>query len=169
MKYRVIALDPGGITGWATYTAERIEDTEGKAEYYDEEWYQGQLEGDDHHERLYRLLELSRVEDYRIVCESFEFRNMDRRHRDNINLMSREYIGVAKLYHQTENVSLFMQGAGLAKGFIPDTGSQANKKLRDAGLWKSGWPHAMDATRHLLYYLVHREGRMDLVERWWKP
>src|SRR3954453_13193053 len=98
MKYRVIALDPGGITGWATYTAERIEDTAGKAEYYDEEWYQGQLEGDDHHERLYRLLQLTRVEDYGIVCESFEFRNLDRRCRANNILLTPKHIGVATLY-----------------------------------------------------------------------
>src|SRR3954454_8885906 len=167
--YRIIALDPGGTTGWATYTAGRMVWDSSGTEYYDEKWACGQLGPHEHHNELDIWLGIQQTEEYVIVCESFEFRNMDRRHRDNINLMSREYIGVAKLYHQTENVSLFMQGAGLAKGFIPDTGSQANKKLRDAGLWKSGWPHAMDATRHLLYYLVHREGRMDLVERWWKP
>jgi hypothetical protein len=169
MQYRIIALDPGGTTGWATYTAERMDNDEGDSEYYDEKWFQGQLEGPEHHRRLYDLLEWQRVQEYHVVCESFEFRNLDRRDRDNIVLVSREYIGVTKLYCMNEQVPLTMQTASLAKGFLPDKGPHANKKIKAADLWKPGWPHAMDATRHLLYYLVQRENRLDLVERWWKP
>jgi hypothetical protein len=181
--YRVLALDPGGTTGWATYTAKRIPVggliTEGPAEYeyYDEKWACGQIGPDEHHYKLDRFLGHMHTQEFIVVCESFEFRNLDRRDRDNLNLMSREYIGVVKQWHQalepegydTSGVKLVFQTAAQAKGFIPDKGPQANKKIKDAGLWYPNQKHAMDATRHLLWYLVNRENRMDLVTRWWKP
>jgi hypothetical protein len=174
MKYRVMALDPGGTTGWATYTAERMPAVDGPEEYLKEEWACGQLGPDEHHGALFDLLGLQQTAEFHVVCESFEFRNTDRRHRDSLNLMSREYIGVAKLfYHQrmapADFQQLRFQTAGKAKGFIPDSGPMANKKIKDAGLWYPNQKHAMDAMRHLLYYLTNVEGRMDLVERWWKP
>jgi hypothetical protein len=173
MLYRVLALDPGGTTGWATYTAEKmwIGDlpAEEKVEYYDEKWACGQIEHQDHHNALDQFLGFMQTEAFVIVCESFEFRNTDRRHRDNISLISREYIGVVMRFCQERHLKPVMQTATLAKGFIPDKGPQANKKIREAGLWYPNSPHAMDATRHLLWYLVNRDNRTDLVERWWKP
>jgi hypothetical protein len=180
MLYRVLALDPGGTTGWSSYTAERMAGPGYEAgaadvawEYYDEQWACGQIGPEEHHLTLYELLGFQQVQEFTVVCESFEFRSMDKRDRNNINLMSREYIGVTKLFAQErmldQSQNLIFQTAGKAKGFIPDSGPMANKKIKDAGLWYPNSKHAMDATRHLLWYLVNRENRMDLVERWWKP
>lgn len=178
MVYRVLALDPGGTTGWSSYTAERMGSYDADKEhfeYYNEKWACGQIGPDDHHLRLYEFLGTQQTEEYTIVYESFEFRNQTKdAERDNINLMSREYIGVTRLFAQArmdgrEGQLLSFQTAGKAKGFIPDKGPMANKKIKDAGLWYPNQKHAMDATRHLLYHLVNRTGRWDLVERWWKP
>jgi hypothetical protein len=176
MQYRILALDPGGTTGWATYTAERIAGPDyepGAAdvafEYYNEKFDCGQIGPEEHHVQLGALLENQAVQDFVVVCESFEFRNLDRRDRNNINLMSREYIGVAKYICNDRDIPLKLQTAGLAKGFIPDSGPMANKKIKDAGLWYPNHKHAMDAMRHLLWYLVNRDNRMDLVRKWWKP
>lgn len=186
MVYRVLALDPGGTTGWSTYTAQRMSapsETLGAPEvweYYDEKWDCGQIGPDEHHQELFDFLGSMQTQEFVIVCESFEFRNQSggSRDRDNIELISKEYIGIVKLFQRQRMVmpvsasgsqQLVMQTAGKAKGFIPDKGPQANKKIKDAGLWYPNSKHAMDATRHLLWYLVNRVGRMDLVERWWKP
>jgi hypothetical protein len=169
MTYRVLALDPGGTTGWATYTAQRLRDpVEEKWEYYDEKFDCNEIGPEEHHQRLWTLLELQHTAEFTIVCESFEFRIHDNQ-RDNVELISREYIGITKLYTIQRPASLRMQTAAKAKGFIPDKGPQANVKLRQAGLWVPSHKPAMDAMRHLLYFLVNVQGRMDLVERWWKP
>lgn len=174
MVYRVLAFDPGGTTGWSSYTAERMPAVDGPEEYLQEKWQCGQIGPGDHHLALDRFLGSQQTQEFVVVCESFEFRNTDKRHRDNISLISREYIGVIKRFHQQRmeghrGQHLVMQTAGLAKSFIPDTGSMANKKIKDAGLWYPNSKHAMDATRHLLWYLVNRDNREDLVRRWWKP
>jgi hypothetical protein len=142
-------------------------------EYYDEVWDRGQIGPEDHYSRLYKFLGMQQTDEFVLIYESFEFRNLDRRERDNINLISREYIGVIKLFAEARMLGrpdqrLIRQKAADAKGFIPDKGAMANKKLKDAGLWYPNSKHAMDATRHLLYYLVARDQRMDLVRRWWR-
>lgn len=163
-NYRVIALDPGGTTGWDTYSATRMVTPDGTVEWYDEEWRCGQLGPGDHHDQLYALLEDQHVQHYAVVCESFEFRQG--KQRDNLNLISREYIGIVKMFAKERNVPLHMQSAGMAKGFVPDKGPMRNKKLRVMGLWVPGKKHAMDARRHLVFYLVNKEHRYDLVESW---
>ena|ERR1700712_319671 len=159
----MIALDPGGTTGWSTYTAGQMIGPTGELEFYDEEWACGQLGPGPHHEELWDLLHFQRVESYFVVCESFEFRGGAAKVRDNLNLDSKEYIGVAKLYSQTEGVPLRFQTAAMGKGFITDS------KIKKAMLWYPNQKHAMDATRHLLYALVNSHGRSDLVRQFWGP
>jgi hypothetical protein len=146
---RVIALDPGGTTGWAVWTMEANGDMD---------WHLGQLGPEDHHELLYALLERETIHDFTVVCESFEFRQS--RQRDNINLMSREYIGIAKLYEQERKNPVVFQTAAMAKSFVTD------QKLKSMHLWHPGKKHAMDAMRHLVYYLVNKEKQYNLLESW---
>lgn len=162
-NYRVIALDPGGATGWATYSSVLMPD----GKHYDEEFTCGTLDHEDHHLDLYGLLGLQHVQNYIVVTESFEFRQNDG-DRTGIELISREYIGVAKLFGQERKVKVVKQTASTAKKFMPDKGPMANKHLRVMGLWVPGREnrHAMDAYRHLVYYLVNRERRYDLIESW---
>lgn len=168
--YRVIALDPGGTTGWATYTATKmsvVDDDRMITEWYNPVWNCGQLGPEEHHDRLEALLESERVTDYTVVCESFEFRQG--KQRNNLDLSSKEYIGVVKLFKRRENVPTVFQTAGQAKTFIPDKavgGLVANQKLKVLGLYHPNHKHAMDAMRHLVTYLVQKERRYDLVTKW---
>jgi hypothetical protein len=157
--FRVIALDPGQTTGWATYTATRIKTPDSKLEWYDEEWVCGQLGPQDHHDDLFSLLELQHVQLYKVVCETFEFRGDD---RTGINLMSREYIGVTKLFSQQRGVVVEWQGphvVGDKKAFVMD------HHVKRVGLWVPGQRHAMDARRHLLYYMTTKMRRVDILKK----
>lgn len=145
------ALDPGGTTGWAFFNPTRHFIS------------CGQLTGD-HHKSLYDHLDRHYMEassdDYgtldanpffEIVCESFEFRQhhgvFD---QDKVELDSKEYIGVTKLYSDVECVPIHFQTASLAKHFVGDD------KLRRLGWYDKtkGMVHARDALRHLIYYLI---------------
>lgn len=145
---KVLALDPGGTTGWATF--EIRADTklktvlwEGPVEKHFTE--SGQLAQPDHHRILYSLL-VSQAPDI-IVSESFQNRN-----NDFANQISMEYQGVIKLYDQThKHCRVHWNTASTGKGFA------TNKKLVHLNIMlkpSERWKHANDARRHLLQYLV---------------
>jgi hypothetical protein len=152
---RVIALDPGETTGWALYRGDAAEGTS--------KFTCGQIGPYEHHNELDILLGHMQGEgEYTIVCERFEYRNNS---RAGLNLMSREYIGVAKRFVQERReVEYVMQSAAQAKGFVQD------RHIKKLGLWSPGDKHAMDAYRHLLYYLVNTAdypiGKRLLEEAW---
>jgi hypothetical protein len=175
-KLSIIGLDPGGTTGWALYTADVIHHPVDPdiavptVEFYNENFVSGQKGPGHHHLRLWHLLEQWTTVNTIIVCESFEFRRNEKdRSRDNIVLDSREYIGVVNLYEQyyhetTSNqpgvFEVVYQTAALGKGFWTD------KKLAAVGKFaapKTTWPHANDAMRHLLHYMVFKMNRQDLL------
>lgn len=151
---RIVALDPGGTTGWAMWQDRPLMEDAGLWNYFTI----GQMGPEPHHEDLYASLELWHVSDYTIVCESFEFRQGKQRH--NIVLDSKEYIGVVKLLQQQRNIPVVFQTAALGKGFVTDD------KLKVMGLWYPGKKHAMDAMRHLIYYMVTKRGHKDLIASW---
>ena len=165
--FRAIALDPGGTTGWAKYDALYIPSPEkkGRGELVEQHFMVGQIGPHEHHHQLYALLERLHIHDMVVVTESFEFRQFDG-NRTGINLISREYIGVTKLFGRERNIPVKLQTAGLAKKFVPDKGPDANKKLKAMGWYTPGMKHANDAARHLAYYMVNTERRFDLVESW---
>jgi hypothetical protein len=155
---RIIGLDPGGTTGVVIWTEGgwTTEPTSGPPE-----WFIIHLGPEEHHEELYAMLEREHVSDTTVVCESFEFRQG--KQRAGINLMSREYIGVAKLFaQQRSDVTFVLQTAATAKAFIDD------KKLRVMGLYYPGHRHAMDAMRHVLTYRIQKLRHHDLIESWKK-
>jgi hypothetical protein len=162
---RIVALDPGGTTGWAMW-----QDTPMKFDPPLDHFTCGQIGPQEHHEDLYAHLEFLQTSEFILICETFEFRQQDVEIRMGINLMSREYIGVAKLFAaQRMSSPVVLQSPGLAKSFIPDkkkNGMEANAKLKAMGLYVPGSPHAMDAMRHLIYYMVNRERRVDLIQSW---
>lgn len=127
---KILAVDPGVTTGMATF------DTETK------KWRRWQIGPEDHHELLWD--EMREVDE--LVCEDFNFRpNPNRR---KVILKSVEYIGVMKLYSSGHGAPLRIQLPSQAKGLWTDD------KLKKLGLWEPSLKHAMDATRHMLYYLV---------------
>lgn len=170
INFRVVGLDPGGTTGWFQFDAEK--DALSKDLKF-VEWKITPLQfgPHEHHGELYAALEHSHIHDYYLVYESFEFRQ--NKQRDNINLMSREYIGVAKLfayerglYHNGRVVSYT---AGTSKGFIPDKrvgGLAANAKLRAMGWYFPGMKHSSDAARVAAYFMINRLGQKWLLESW---
>jgi hypothetical protein len=155
MKQTVIAFDPGGTTGWA------------KAEWDEArtKWSSGQMGPHEHHLELWSML----VELYlaaqvdgiqlHVVTESFEFRQ-GTVGRTGLDLHSKEYIGVMKLFAELHGRTLWEQTASTGKGFVSDA------KLKASGLWIVGQQHARDANRHLLYYMINKLGRRDLVKPW---
>lgn len=150
MGQAAVALDPGGTTGYAVWDGDKFIE-------------HGQIGPGEHHDSLFRTLGVTYIAfdgSLSVVCESFEFRQ--NRQRDNIELMSREYIGVVKLFQQQHRIPLIMQTAALAKPFVTD------EKLKVMGIWDQtkGEKHARDAYRHLIYYLVNRQKRYDLIECW---
>ncbi len=160
--YRIIAFDPGGTTGWATYTAERVQQPDGKMYYFNSTWACGQLGPDEHHVALHTLLEIQTTLDFDIVYESFEFRNAA---RPGLVLVSREYIGVIKFfYHDRVNThgwNLVKQDPAQAVG---DKSFVQDRHVKKMDLWRPGQRHAMDATRHLLYYMAITLKRVDLIK-----
>lgn len=153
----VLAFDPGGTTGWARYKADKIVSPDGVAEYFNEKWEFGHLEGD-HHSKLVFLIEFSRTEIFHLVTESFEFRQGTTR-RTGLDLSSKEYIGVMKHWCQENDVKLNQQTAALAKVFVTD------KKLKAMDLWSKN-KHSRDAARHLIFYMVNRLGMKHLISSW---
>lgn len=135
---RVIALDPGGTTGWATYR--HTEDAViGTFDF-------GQIGPHEHHLELYTLLTYPNGYEDEFVTESFEYRNAN---RPGLVLVSKEYIGITKLVAGQRNRPFTEQTASKAKGFVRDS------HLKRLDLWSSENRHAMDAMRHLIFYLVN--------------
>lgn len=148
-KEVILALDPGGTTGWVK-----------QGQYAQaSEFVWGQLEESNHHNKLWSLLTMAVGEALSlsvpcyIVYERFEFRH-EERDRDKIEYISAEYNGVVKLFGQNNHphVKLVEQGASQAKDFFTDD------KLRHLGLWVPGKKHARDAMRHLLYFITFTQG-----------
>ena len=142
----VVALDPGGTTGVAILSARGVLVAE-------------HLTGE-HHKDLWNLLQ--DIDPDVVVCESFEFRNKS---RDNLELISKEYIGVVKLWYRMHpNAVLSMQTAAMGKGFITDKGPNANEALKKLGWYFPSMKHANDAVRHLVYYLAAKNNYPTLKQ-----
>lgn len=130
----MISLDPGTTTGYVIGNPE-------------DGFVTGQIGPEDHHHALYKLLKA--FEPVVVICEAFTFRpNPGRR---KIVLDSKEYIGVTRLYCEEYDIKYVEQQPSQAKGFWTDD------KLKKAELWEPGKKHAMDALRHMLYYVTFAE------------
>lgn len=166
MRVCYVALDPGGTTGWATVEFEEMYNplTE-QLEVLDVTWHRGHIGPKAHHKQLYDFLGSLDVERFVVITESFEYRN---RARAGLVLDSREYIGVTQLYCDKRGIPLIQQTAAMGKGLVKD------ENLKKLDLWYgTKWKHAMDATRHLIYYIINGAGvppvlRMQVLERGFK-
>ena len=166
--FRIISLDPGGVTGWATFTADRILPVAPgeKVRYENEQWQWGSFTTPEHHLELSLWLQDQQVETTHIVCESFEYRNES---KPGLELVSREYIGVVKLFCQTWQVLLHLQTASMGK--IKEHSFTKKVHLQRLGFWVPGKEHKdeMDALGHMLWYMIHdgRVLREELLDRAW--
>jgi rhodanese-related sulfurtransferase len=148
---RVVALDPGGTTGWSRWS-----DNGGIS------W--GQIGPRAHHLDLEKFLHQSLyVDDYVgnklvVVCESFQ-----NRANAAAELVSLEYIGVVRLFSQKTNTRLIMQDPGNMKEWCKHDGEKY-AKLKANGWYVSGQPHATDANGHMLKYLVSHWGHLEVMQ-----
>ena len=142
-RFHYIGLDPGGTTGYCLYDPFTREVTVQK------------LGPHEHHSRLWTSLIVHRPQ--KIICERFD-------HRPNqkaANLISREYIGIAKLYVATHSgVELVMQTQ--LKGH---KGLWTDAKLKSLGLYNPGKGDDNDALRQVLYYVTTEENDMYWVNK----
>lgn len=134
----IVALDPGGTTGVAI----SYQDS-GRHQMVDQ--FQIDTTTPAGLRDLYDTLRRRVAAE--IVMERFQFRYGGG--RSKVVLTPVEVIGVVKLYAvQNDIKELYEQTPSQAKNLITDD------KIRKVGLWVPGQPHAMDATRHLLYHLI---------------
>lgn len=100
------------------------------------------------HRECYEFI--SKIKPDHLIVESFEYRNM---RRDNLELYSRELIGIAHLIdQQSSNIKLHMQTAAQGKGFYSD------QKLKAMGTYDRSNRHGRDAMRHLLHWWTFGAG-----------
>jgi hypothetical protein len=145
------AIDPGGTTGWAGFDAQYTEGT-----FHEKKFHRGQLGPEEHHESLLGLLERRRTHNSIVICEAFD-------NRDNpaARLISCEYIGVVKLFHQQSNAPVVFQGSQVCNG---DNHFWSTEKLRRLDLSSPAMVHAQDAMKHLLHYMYFSMQCTWLVE-----
>lgn len=133
----VIALDPGGTTGYAI--GEILDKPPMLIEYseqrFDESGLYGWLEEKD--------------PDY-LVCEDFAYRN---RARAGLDLTPVKLIGIIAMYANLHRgCILYMQTASQGKGHF------SNEHLKSLGVYKKGLGHGRDALRHLLHWYAYGAG-----------
>lgn len=158
MRVCYVAFDPGGTTGWAAVTFEEMFNpiTE-EVEVLDVKWRKGHIGPKEHHLTLYNFLGTLQVEKFHVITESFEYRNQS---RAGLVLVSLEYIGVMKLFCAERKVPFSKQTASMGKGFAKDT------NIKRLGLWSPGFKHAMDAMRHLIYFIVNDSTVAPALRAW---
>ena len=142
-RFVLMAFDPGGTTGVAILNLTGLESGIPMP-------ILAQLGSHPHHLSLWDMM--NKYKPTHVIYESFEFRN---RTRDNLELISRDYIGVITLWAMLNATRLYKQSAAQAKGFIKDSGPNANLPIKRLGWYMGGKKHAMDAVRHLTYFLVN--------------
>ena len=142
-RFVLMAFDPGGTTGVAILNLTGLESGIPTP-------ILAQLGPHTHRLELWDIM--NEYNPTHVVYESFEFRN---KARDNLELISRDYIGIIGLWSDLNPTRLYKQSAAQAKGFIKDTGPNANVPLKRLGWYVPGKKHAMDAVRHLTYFLIN--------------
>lgn len=86
-----------------------------------------------------------------VVIESYRIYSWRTKQHTWNELLTPRLIGVAECLCRLKNVPLIKQSAQVGKGFVTD------ERLKEWGFYKAGQPHAMDATRHVLQFLLFHE------------
>ena len=134
VRQRILAIDPGKTTGWASYdTVEQTFDS-GQTDFIETC-------------NLLKTCALQWAKDIHIVSESFLITLQTVKNTQAP--WSLELIGVARYFSQAycdEDLTLQMPSA--AKRFSSD------QRLKDMGWYVPGKGHANDAARHLLLFIA---------------
>lgn len=135
----IIALDPGGTVGWASFESPNNRDG----------YHSGQFASNETWAAL-SSVEVFKQKPELLIVESFQYRS----HLPKVDLTPVEVIGVVKEWAVQNEVPIVWQTPAQAKFYF------TNERLKELHLHYKGHPHANDAMRHLLYYLnfVLRKG-----------
>lgn len=147
---KLMAIDPGGTTGIAIVDLESYEIRT------------LELGPEEHHLGLDLLLVNERPDI--LVVEEFTYRVVESKgtKMPGIILVSKEYIGICKLYVAIQNIEgdglcrLIMQTPSQGGGGYKHKGFWTNDKLKRLGLYNApeGRQHMADALRHALYWIT---------------
>jgi len=141
---KLLALDPGGTTGWATFELEVREGIYYWKGALKNHFECGQIgNNSNHHLKLWCFLHIQKPD--RIICERF-----DNRDNEFAKIMAREYIGVVKLYCAITNCPVELPGSDRKEW-------TTNIKLSLLGILATPittWRHANDASRHLVAWIA---------------
>jgi hypothetical protein len=134
---RVVAVDPGGTTGYAV--AYIIPDAKVLDFTYGQHaWREGQLWD-----------ALRKLEPDWLICESFEYRQQS---RAGLDLTPAHLIGVVRLFAELSGCKLQMQTAAQGKGYYSD------RTLKNLLIYDRHFRHGRDAARHLLHWFTFGAG-----------
>lgn len=135
---RVLAIDPGGTSGFALYQTV-------PAKHFESWAVEGQMPAVER-----ARMEMSKRVDI-LVVEEFKITAATGRKTRGGSNTAIEIIGALRWIAHARNIPFVIQTPSDALSFMTDA------KLKRLGLYTPGPDHARDATRHLVLYLV-REG-----------
>lgn len=143
---RVLALDPGGTTGFVMITFDPL------GNVFERNWEDGEICAVDHHAYLRNFLDEKVLLPYAnkavgpefplVICEGW-----DNRGKPDAELISLEYIGVVKGWAQERGIELRVP-LPAEKWFADD------RKLKVLGVYTRS-RHINDAWRHLVKWLAN--------------
>jgi hypothetical protein len=129
----IVAFDPGGTTGWASFQKPNTRDG----------YHCGQIKID----RVWAKLDEAKLAAHMleapltVVYERFNFIP-----KPKVVLTPVEVIGIIKEWCRQNSIRPIPQQPSQRKWYT-------DERLKGMGVWHPGLPHAMDAMRHLLFYL----------------
>ena len=136
---RVVAVDPGGTTGLASWT--RYEDGREDVEGWEEMTWADTM-------RWVHTVMSYRVALDALVVEDFFLGNSTAKKSTKGPKQTIELIGMLRYLAFTKGVPFILQAPADSRSFsTPD-------KLKRLGWWEPGSDHVQSATKHLLLYLV---------------
>jgi hypothetical protein len=140
----ILALDPGKTVGWARFEKPNNRD--------------GYKSGEVSSDRLWVLLESIKLKaplkELVLIVEQFTLRRLPK-----IDLSAVEAIGVIKEWCRQNNYTqVRWQTPAQAKHFWTDS------RLKKFKVYRPGKPHAMDAMRHLMYFMHFKMGGVDVPQ-----
>lgn len=139
---RILALDPGETTGWATFEGQAMVNS-------------GQIKGPtlfDCYRQIRALIDLTDPHD--LVMENYKIYAWKAKDHSWSELFTPKLIGAIECLMAERDCVVKMQMAQQAKGFCTDD------RLKLFGFWPDG-KHARDAVRHAVYYLLFSVARVQ--------
>lgn len=153
---RILGLDPGGSTGWCFFSYQEPTPSVWL-------WSGDTLTQDNHHGQLRALIQRY-MPDY-IVCEDFQFRQKagTENYRKGLELISKEYIGVARLIAQDIDAKFILQPPSMK-----DTNLTRDENLKKLQILRTPLHpnrHYHDACRHTVNYLIQKRRYQPFIDR----